>query len=142
MHFGVRRNKSLYGLQYRINSFQTSAIVANEQVLHTGLALMYRHYEPMWSKVDAFLGAKAGLSMMINDIRNTGTKSQIRWGSFMEFELGLNFNISEKTYIGVSGAAMLGNNFPKDLTLPAGSTPTDKYVFGGYSLMMHYGIRF
>lgn len=47
-----------------------------------------------------------------------------------------------KRYIGVLGTVIMGNNFSKDLTLPAGTTPTDKYVFGGYSLMMQYGIRF
>ena len=35
-----------------------------------------------------------------------------------------------------------GSHFDKDLNLPAGLVANDKRTFGGYSLMLQYGLSF
>jgi hypothetical protein len=144
VHFGLLKGKSMFGLQYRANVLQTSAVNVDEQMFQWGLALMFRHYEPLKDNFELFAGIKPGISLMGNSFDNgDGTDSYQRWTCFVECEMGVNYKLSEKTYIGVSGAVTMGNRLQnKSLNLPAGMTATKKYGVGGYSLMMHYGIRF
>ena len=53
------------------------------------------------------------------------------------------YRFNSGNYVGFRAAFNVnGSHFDKDLNLPTGLVANDKRTFGGYSLMLQYGLSF
>lgn len=143
IHWGFYRNNKLLGIQAQFALYNTSALVVNEAVSWMDFSLMSRRYFNIGGDWETFIGLKAGLSIMSNGFNYLGeTYSFTRLGLLGEFEMGLIYRFDNGNYLGLRSAFnVLGSNFDKDIDLPAGLVGNDKLIFGGYSLMIQYGLQ-
>ena len=81
---------------------------------------------------------------MLNGFNYLGDHySFTRFGLSGEFEMGFNYRLDNGNYLGFRSAFnVLGTNFDKDIDLPTGLVGNVKHIFGGYSLMIQYGVWF
>lgn len=144
IHFGYRVNNTLLGIQAQYALYSTSAIALNEYAMWWNTSLMMRHYIPIGGNWETFLGLKFGLSVMENSFKYLGDDySRTRIGMNGEFETGILYRFNSGNYVGLRAAFNVnGSHFDKDLNLPAGLVANDKRTFGGYSLMLQYGLSF
>ncbi len=144
VHVGIRRGNTLLGLQVQYAVFNTSALAVNEGCMWGDFSLMGRRYINVGGNWETFMGLKFGLSVMTNGFEYLNEDySRTRLGLTSEFEIGLNYRFDDDNYIGLRAAFnVLGSHFKKDLDLPTGLAENDKWMFGGYSLMMQYGFSF
>lgn len=139
---GYRINNTLLGIQAQYALYSTSALALNEYAMWWNTSLMMRHYINVGGNWETFLGLKFGLSVMENSFKYLGDDySRTRLGMNGEFETGIQYRFNSGNYIGLRAAFNVnGSHFDKDLNLPAGLVANDKRTFGGYSLMMQYGL--
>ena len=144
IHLGYRVNNSLFGIQFQYAILNTSAIALNETAMWWNFSLMLRHYINVGGNWETFYGLKFGLSVTENSFKYLGDDySRTRLGMNGEFETGILYRFNSGNYVGLRAAFNVnGSHFDKDLNLPAGLVANDKRTFGGYSLMLQYGLSF
>ena len=144
IHLGYRINNSLFGIQFQYSILNTSAIALNETAIWWNTSLMLRHYIPIGGNWETLLGLKFGFSVMANGFEYLGDNyARTRLGIDGEFETGILYRFNSGNYVGFRAAFNVnGSHFDKDLNLPAGLVANDKRTFGGYSLMLQYGLSF
>lgn len=142
IHFGYRINNSLFGIQFQYAILNTSAIALNETAIWWNTSLMLRHYIPIGGNWETLLGLRFGFSVLENGFKYLGDDySRTRLGIDGEFETGILYRFNSGNYVGLRAAFNVnGSHFDKDLNLPAGLVANDKRTFGGYSLMLQYGL--
>ena len=142
IHLGYRVNNTLFGINFQYGILNTSDLAMNETAVWWDFAPMMRHYINVGGNWETFLGLKFGLSVMENSFKYLGDDySHTRLGMNGEFETGIQYRFNSGNYIGLRAAFNVnGSHFDKDLNLPAGLVANDKRTFGGYSLMMQYGL--
>ena len=144
IHLGYRSNNSLFGIQFQYAILNTSAIALNETAIWWNFSPMLRHYIPIGGNWETLLGLKFGFSVMTNGFEYLGDNyARTRLGIDGEFETGILYRFNSGNYVGLRAAFNVnGSHFDKDLNLPAGLVANDKRTFGGYSLMLQYGLSF
>ena len=144
IHFGYRINNSLLGVQAQHAHFNTSALALDETAMWWNFSLMLRHYIPIGGNWETLLGLRFGFSVLENSFKYLGDDySRTRLGIDGEFETGILYRFNSGNYVGLRAAFNVnGSHFDKDLNLPAGLVANDKRTFGGYSLMLQYGLSF
>ena len=144
IHLGYRVNNTLLGIQAQYALFNTSALALDETAMWWNFSLMLRHYIPIGGNWETLLGLKFGFSVMENSFKYHGDNySRTRLGMNGEFETGILYRFNSGNYVGLRAAFNVnGSHFDKDLNLPAGLVANDKRTFGGYSLMLQYGLSF
>ena len=144
IHLGYRVNNTLLGIQAQYAILNTSAIALNETVIWWNTSLMLRHYIPIGGNWETLLGLKFGFSVMANSFEYLGDNyARTRLGMNGEFETGILYRFDSGNYVGLRAAFNVnGSHFDKDLNLPTGLVANDKRTFGGYSLMLQYGLSF
>ena len=142
IHLGYRINNTLLGIQAQYAILNTSAIALNETAIWWNTSLMLRHYIPIGGNWETLLGLKFGFSVMENSFKYLGDDySRTRLGMNGEFETGILYRFNSGNYVGLRAAFNVnGSHFNKDLNLPTGLVANDKRTFGGYSLMLQYGL--
>ena len=144
IHLGYRVNNTLLGIQAQYALFNTSALALDETAMWWNFSLMWRHYIPIGGNWETLLGLKFGLSVTENSFKYLGDDySRTRLGMNGEIETGILYRFNSGNYVGLRAAFNVnGSHFDKDLNLPAGLVANDKRTFGGYSLMLQYGLSF
>ena len=144
IHLGYRVNNTLLGIKAQYAILNTSAIALNETVIWWNTSLMLRHYIPIGGNWETLLGLKFGFSVMANSFEYLGYNyARTRLGMNGEFETGILYRFNSGNYVGLRAAFNVnGSHFDKDLNLPTGLVANDKRTFGGYSLMLQYGLSF
>ncbi|MBQ7061913.1 MAG: outer membrane beta-barrel protein [Bacteroidales bacterium] len=144
IHLGYRVNNTLLGIKAQYAILNTSAIALNETVIWWNTSLMLRHYIPIGGNWETLLGLKFGFSVMANSFEYLGDNyARTRLGMNGEFETGILYSFNSGNYVGLRAAFNVnGSHFDKDLNLPTGLVANDKRTFGGYSLMLQYGLSF
>ncbi|MBQ9440230.1 MAG: outer membrane beta-barrel protein [Paludibacteraceae bacterium] len=144
IHLGYRVNNTLFGINFQYGILNTSDLAMNETAVWWDFAPMLRHYVNVGGNWETFLGVKFGLSVWSNNFKYLGDDySRTRLGMHAELETGIQYCFNSGNYIGLRASFNVnGTNFEKDMNLPTGVVTSDKRAFGGYSLMMQYGVRF
>lgn len=144
IHFGYRHNDAMIGLKVSVANFNTSAIALNEQGGPIDLLLMSRYYAPINEHFEAFFGANFGATAWVNSFTYLDKDySQVRWGVRGEFEVGVNYKFDSRSYFGISAGIHASSTvLSKNIVLPAGLVANRKDAFEGYTLSIHYGVRF
>lgn len=144
IHLGYRVNNTLLGIQAQYALFNTSALALDETAMWWNFSLMLRHYIPIGGNWETLLGLKFGFSVMENSFKYLGDDySRTCLGMNGEFETGILYRFNSGNYVGLRAAFNVnGSHFNKDLNLPAGLVANDKRTFGGYTLMLQYGLSF
>lgn len=142
IHLGYRINNTLLGIQAQYAILNTSAIALNETAMWWNFSLMLRHYIPIGGNWETLLGLRFGFSVLENSFKYLGDDySRTRLGMNGEFETGILYRFNSGNFVGLRAAFNVnGSHFDKDLNLPAGLVANDKRTFGGYSLMLQYGL--
>ena len=143
IHFGYRKNNTLYGVKFGYSVFNTSAVGVNEMGDLTNFGVMLRRYAKINDRFEALFGLGFNATYWRNEFTYDRWYGRTRWGMDAEFELGLNYVFEGGNYFGIrAGYTVTGSTFKKDLDLPAGLNANDKRFYGGYTLSLQYGIRF
>lgn len=142
IHLGYRINNTLLGIQAQYAILNTSAIALNETAMWWNFSLMLRHYIPIGGNWETLLGLRFGFSVLENSFKYLGDDySRTRLGMNGEFETGILYRFNSGNFVGLRAAFNVnGSHFDKDLNLPTGLVANDKRTFGGYSLMLQYGL--
>ncbi len=136
-------NKSI-GLRLDVNQFNTSAISTGELCQIMSLSLYQSGTLPLTKRIDAVLGFGAGAAMACNNLTLPGeaTHQYFRWGLVGQFEVGLNYNISENKFIGIRAGYSGGTLFSTTTPLPDGVERNKLYGFSALQTGITIGIKF
>ncbi len=126
-------NKSI-GLRFDANQFNTSAISTGETCGIMSLSLYQSSTLSLTKRIDAVFGCGFGAIGAINTLTLPGeaTKQYFRWGIVGQFEVGLNYNISENKFIGLRAGYSGGALFSTTTPLPDG---VERNKLSGFSAL-------
>ncbi len=136
-------NKSI-GLRLDANHFNTSAISSGELCQIMSLSLYQSGTLPLTKRIDAVLGFDFGAAGAFNTLTLPGeaTHQYFRWGLVGQFEVSLNYNISEKGYIGLRAGYSGGTLFSTTTPLPDGVERNKLNDFSTLQTGITFGIKF
>ncbi len=144
--FGYRLENIMIGVQVQsINNLTTAQLQYPETLQYATVSLLARHYGSLGEKLKPFAGVKLGVTRMVNSIQyNIGSYSEsISWSLMAELELGLNYNLSERSFVGINvGSSIISSRANKDYEMSAVMNRNLKTDISNYSVMLSYGIRF
>ena len=136
LQFAYRWNSTWIGLHYQTASFSTFAVDLTEATRMHLVALSLRMNQKFGGHFEVAAGIKGGLS--IAQCHNF----QTRLGGYAEFDLGVNYHFSHGFFVGVNAAFFYGSHSDNNFDVPAGYTQNYHIDYGGYSIMLNYGVRF
>lgn len=144
LHVGiVNPNGTMYGLQFGRGLVNTAVPAVKEASTLYNLTLLTRRYYPLAGRTEALFGVSLGGIMAHNTYQWGGdNKSQNRYGLRLGYELGLNYRMSSKDYIGLLGTFYPVSGWIGSHTTPAGLAPNRGNQTGGYSITLQYGLVF
>lgn len=147
LHVGYRlKPTAMLGLRYQQASFSTPAAGLDESTKMYMVGPMLRLNERIGKRFEIMAGARLGLSVCDVHYSYLGEgregNFQTRYGMFGEMELGVNYLFSGGLYVGVNASVLYVSHSDNNFELPAGYIKNTNLLFGGYSLMLTYGVRF
>ncbi len=148
LSYGVTYGRCIEGLmlgvQWHYSTQSTAHVELNESVLHNTFSLFTRYCENLGEHIELYGGVHFGLSLTINGITHLDNNYGFsRTGIFCKFSLGVNYNLSHKTYLGLQASMNAPcANLQKEINLPTPLTVNNKRILNGYSVTFNYGIRF
>ncbi|MBR7167716.1 MAG: hypothetical protein IKD33_02770 [Bacteroidales bacterium] len=145
---GYRINKVMFAAQYQLtNTYfanhrevpDISEPVEARGLCHQTILLTGRWYESIINSIEIYGGLKFGLSIMYN----TGgiyltdyTLFSNRYGFVEEFEIGLNWKMTNYSYMGIrAGIAPWSINFGQN-------SPGNDKIFSSYNISISYAFKF
>lgn len=138
-------SRLLLGLDFSVCTMQVpTAMAQNQQAVAMRINPKVRLYQPLSSKVSVFGQFNVG-AMALGNMFTFADKdySGNRWGMFAAFDVGLQCNLSDDTYLAVQAeitpyAGMDKSKMASQVGLPNNSGT----VIGGYALKLTYGVKF
>ena len=142
--FGYRFSDFMIGTQWQFSNMCTSKIDLNEAMAQNGFSILTRGYKSLNDVFEIYGGFKFSYSLMNNRFEyNNETYDFSRSGIGCEFELGANFNVTEKSYLGFRiGINPFSSNFEKKIDFPFEESANSKAIVNNYNISITYGIKF
>lgn len=131
-----------YGISMEGMSAHTSQPF--EENCYNYMALLYgRRYLPLFNNVNVWYGCGIGAAWMINQYTISGDDLKInRFGLAVKFEGGLIYNVTDYSYIGLTGGFVSVPFITDNYDAPAGYTKNNNKLIFGKQIMLNYGVRF
>lgn len=105
--------------------------------------LSSRRYLPLFNNVKVWYGYGVGAAWIINQYTVSGDNLNInRLGLAVKFEGGLIYNVTDYSYIGLTGGFVSVPLITDNYDVPAGYTKNNNKLIFGKQIMLSYGVKF
>lgn len=134
LSFGIKNESKQFGLRYRQTTLRTSALSLQENATVHDVSLLYQGSVKLTPKVELYVGASTGLTVLHNNLAAVGISSN-RFGINGGVEAGLRYYVSEYNYLSLSAGLDATSFFDSHNRIPDGYDPqTGRVLVGGHGM--------
>lgn len=131
-----------YGISMEGMSAHTSHPFEDNYYNYMAL-LSSRRSLPLFNNVNVWYGCGIGAAWMRNQYAIGGDELKInRYGLAVKFEGGLIYNVTDYSYIGLTGGFVSVPLITDNYDVPAGYTKNNNILIFGKQIMLNYGVKF
>lgn len=140
---GWQADDHMYGLECGAGFLSSTSEECEEKVHRESVSLLLRSYDNLGKNVDCYRSLKVGIAFVHNTLDIGDEKRDYdRTGVTAELEGGINFNLTEKIYIGPRASIGVDGYFEKEIALPEPLQANDRRISVEVGLWLAVGAKF